>query len=88
MALFSFDIFVANFTYTFILDFLIHLTPVYVLIAASVVAFHNEKIGGWIFIGLAWLFLLVTSGKASFSAITFMSGFCLLIGTLFLISKK
>ncbi len=63
------------------LALLIHLIPSYILIAATVVAWRNERVGGFIFIVLGVAFLFISHFESLIISIPPM-----IIGGIFLIN--
>lgn len=68
-----------------LLIFFVELTPAYVIIAISIIAWHKEEIGGWAFIGLATLFSIYAFQVINFTNLTLFSSMSLISGILFLL---
>jgi hypothetical protein len=89
MSLFAFDVFEEGVGFwEGVLGFLIHLTPVYVLIITLLFAWKWEWIGAVVFIGLAvmYVFLATSWDSDSLIAILLISGPLTVMGALFLIN--
>ncbi len=69
------------------LEFLILLTPTYILIAATIYAWHYEKEGGIYFLALSMLFALLNFSNDNFTILTSISLITFLIGILFILSE-
>jgi hypothetical protein len=67
-----------------ILALLIHLIPSTLLLVALLIAWHNEWLGGILFIGLGMLFLLSFWELHNWPFYLSMSGLLFLVGALFL----
>jgi len=68
-----------------ILALLIHLIPTFVLLAALVIAWKWGHIGGFIFIALGFLYIIMSWGKGSVFTFIIISGPSFLVGLLFMI---
>ena len=89
LSLFSLDVFDGGLSFwEAILALLIHLLPVYVVVAVLILAWRWEWIGAVLFITLAFFYLILTWGKVHWSAILVISGTSLLVGVLFLLNWK
>jgi hypothetical protein len=64
--------------------FLIHLLPTYLIVAALLIGWRREWLGGALFIGLGALYVIVTRGRQDWTAYLILCGPALLIGILFL----
>ena len=68
------------------LTLLIHLVPVYLVVAALVIAWRWEWIGAILFVALALFYLLWFWGSFHWSAYLVISGFLFMLGVLFLLN--
>ena len=68
------------------LALLIHLVPVYLVVAALVIAWCWEWIGAILFVALALFYLLWFWGSFHWSAYLVISGFLFMLGVLFLLN--
>jgi len=87
MSLFAFDVFEEGIGFwEGVLGFLIHLTPVYVLIVTLLFAWRWEWIGAVVFFGLAMMYVFQAWDTQALSAIVLISGPLTVIGMLFLLN--
>ncbi len=87
MSLFAFDVFEEGIGFwEGVLGFLIHLTPVYVLIVTLLFAWRWEWIGTVVFFGLAMMYVFQAWDTQALSAIVLISGPLTVIGMLFLLN--
>lgn len=83
LSLFAFDVFEGQASiWEQILGFLIHLTPVYVLIIGVILGWKRPWIGGAIFLGFGLYFMV--SARGDLLSFLLVGGIPVLIGLLFL----
>tara|TARA_Y100000034_G_scaffold101651_1_gene126068 strand:+ start:527 stop:865 length:339 start_codon:yes stop_codon:yes gene_type:complete len=70
-----------------VIEFFIFLTPTYILIAATIYAWHHEKEGGIYFLALSILFALLNFSNNNFTILTSISLITFLIGILFILRE-
>jgi len=86
ISMFALDMFNQGYGLWFsLLGFLIHLIPSYLLIAALVIAWKWEHIGGSIFILLSLIYIWLAWAKIDMTAMGFIAGPPVLIGLFFLL---
>lgn len=84
ISIFSFDVFDAGYTFgeTLVALFM-HLIPTILLVTLLVIAWRWERAGGWLFLGLALLFMVWFWGMNVFASVI-LPGIVGLVGLLFL----
>ena len=87
LSLFALDVFGAGYNFwNTIRALLMHLIPTGIILAALVIAWRWEWIGGLVFIGLGMLYLVLAGGRFPWSTCVLMSAPPFLAGGLFLVS--
>ena len=84
LSLFAFDIFSEYGTRETILALMIHLIPVFTVIAGLVLAWRRERIGAILFPVLALAYPVLSQGRQNWSTYLVISGPLVLLGVLFL----
>jgi len=88
-SLFALDVFTEHSGFwTILLALLIHLIPTYIIVAVLVVSWRREAIGGYLFISLGILYLLMAIGKFPWYVYLAISGPLFLVGILFLLNWR
>ena len=88
MSLFSFDVFGEGTLGEQILAFLIHLTPVYIIVILLVIAWKWEWVGGAAYLILAILYAAMTRLQQHWSAYLVISGTLVVLIILFFLNWK
>lgn len=86
LSLFAMDVFQEGYSLgQTMLTLLIHLIPVYMVVAALVVAWKWEWVGAILFFGLGVFYIVITAGEAHIGAYLGISGPLFVVGVLFLL---
>ena len=89
LSLFAFDVFGEGVgLWEAILAFLIHLTPVYLVVIVLAISWKREWLGAALFAALAVLYAALTRGREHWSAYLLISGPLLLLAALFWLNWK
>jgi hypothetical protein len=89
LSLFAFDVFgVGLGLWESIRAFLIHLTPVYALVIALILAWKRAWLGAILFPALALLYVVSFGGRWDWIAYALIAGPLLLLGLLFLLNWR
>lgn len=87
LGLFALDVFGEEYGFwEGVLALLIHLLPVYIVVAVLIVAWRREWIGALLFFALGLFYLFETWGRFHWSTYLAISGPLVLIGILFLLN--
>jgi hypothetical protein len=87
ISLFAVDVFDTEETFWSQLGgFIIHLVPSLILVVVLLVAWKFELIGAITYIGIGFLYFLLTGGREHWSAYVVLSGSLFLVGILFLLN--
>jgi len=86
LSLFALDVFEKGWSPEALLGLLIHLIPVYLIIAVLAIAWRREWVGAILFIALALFYVIQTRGREVWLAYLLISGPCVVTGLLFLLN--
>ena len=89
LSLFALDVFTGETgIWEELLTLIIHLTPVYLVVIALVIAWKWEWVGAVVFFGLAIMYVVMSGGRQHWSAYAVISGTLMVIGALFGVGWK
>ncbi|MDD5086592.1 MAG: hypothetical protein PHV16_02470 [Candidatus Nanoarchaeia archaeon] len=89
ISLFALDVFSEDYTFfQTIIGLFMHLIPAFILIAATCIAWKNEFVGGFVFIGIFVFFTIFFNTSREIITFSLISLPVLIIGLLFLLNSK
>jgi hypothetical protein len=89
VSLFALDVFGEGYSFgEAMVALLIHLIPTYMIIIALAIAWRWDWLGGFLFVGLGLLYIILFQGRVGSMAYLIISGPPILVGLLFLVGWR